>query len=101
MLSTNGGVDGGATMPDLETGHVYHAEVSILKQSYPGQVDGNIGTDPSAWVSFNFNGTLLDVHASDIHVDNKFVTFGIEFKGVEGEDPSRSCRRLPTITKVC
>jgi hypothetical protein len=90
VLSENGGVDGGATMPDLEAGHVYHAEVSILKQDYSGDqalVDaGWGGTDSDAWVSFNFNGTLLNVHASDIHVDNQFVTFGVEFKGVQGED---------------
>ena len=89
-MSTNGGVDGGATMPDLVAGQTYHAEVSILRQDYssdPAAVAvGWEGTDPDASVSFNFNGTVLNVHASQIDVGNEFVTFGIEFEGVAGED---------------
>jgi hypothetical protein len=86
-----GGVLGqGATMPDLEAGRTYHAEVSILKQDFsniPEMVaNGTAGTDPDAWVSFQFNDKVLDVHASDIHVSNEFVTFDLVFDGVAGED---------------
>ena len=86
-----GGVLGqGATMPDLVAGKQYHAEVSILKQDYsniPEMVaNGTAGTDPDAWVSFQFNDKVLDVHASDIHVSNEFVTFDLVFDGVAGED---------------
>jgi len=80
----------GATMPDLVEGKQYHAEVSILKQDYsniPEMVaNGTSGTDPDAWVSFQFNDKVLDVHASDIHVSNEFVTFDLVFDGVAGED---------------
>ena len=83
-------VDGG-TMPDLVAGQQYHAEVSILRQDFSGIPEmvaaGTDGTDPDAWVSFNFNGTTLDIHASDIRlVDNEFVTFDVMFAGVAGED---------------
>ena len=86
-----GGVLGqGATMPDLVAGKTYHAEVSILKQDYsdnPALVAaGTEGTDPDAWVSFQFNDTVLNVHASDIHVGNEFVTFDTTFQGIAGED---------------
>ena len=80
----------GATMPDLVAGQNYHATVSILKQDYSNDqalVDaGWGGTDPDAWVSFQFNGTQLNVHASDIHVVNEFVQFETMFQGVDGED---------------
>jgi hypothetical protein len=86
-----GGVLGqGATMPDLVDGRMYHAEVSILKQDYhndPAMVAaGTDGTDPDAWVQFNFNNETLTVRASDIDVGNEFVKFDLVFKGVEGED---------------
>ena len=85
-----GGVLGqGATMPDLVAGQQYHAEVSIQKQNYtgmPGADPAHLGTDPDAWVSFQFNNTVLNVHASDIHVDNEFVTFDAVFEGIAGED---------------
>ncbi len=85
-----GGVLGqGATMPDLVAGKEYHAEVMIAKQHFtdPALIaDGHEGTDPDAWVAFQFNNTTLNVHASDIHVDNEFVKFDVVFKGVEGED---------------
>jgi hypothetical protein len=86
-----GGVLGqGATMPDLVAGKEYHVEVSILKQDFSGipemVANGTAGTDPDAWVSFQFNGTELKVAASDIHVGNEFVTFDKVFQGVEGED---------------
>jgi hypothetical protein len=81
------GVDpASSTMPDLQAGHTYHAEVSVLKQSYPGQVDGFIGTDADASVSFQFNDQILTVKAEDIHVVNDFVTFNINFAGRDGED---------------
>ena len=77
-------------MPDLVAGKEYHAEVTILKQDYTNMPDmvaaGTDGTDPDAWVSFNFNGTVMDVHASQIDVSNEFVTFDFNFKGIEGED---------------
>jgi hypothetical protein len=86
-LIANGG---GASMPDLEAGKLYHAEVSILKQDYsdnPAYVaNGTAGTDPGAWVAFQFNDKVLEVHASDIHVGNEFVTFDAVFTGREGED---------------
>jgi hypothetical protein len=86
-----GGVLGqGATMPDLVEGKQYHAEVSILKQDFsdiPEMVaNGTAGTDPDAWVSFQFNDKVLNVHASDIDVSNEFVTFDLVFDGVAGED---------------
>ena len=77
-------------MPDLEAGTRYHAEVSILKQDFshiPEMVaNGTAGTDPDAWVSFQFNDKVLDVRASDINVSNEFVTFDLVFDGVAGED---------------
>ena len=45
-----------------------------------------MGTDPDAWVQFNFNSETLTVRASDIDVNNEFVTFDLMFDGVEGED---------------
>ena len=49
---------------------------------------GTDGTDPDAWVSFNFNGTdargACQRHPS--LSDNEFVTFDMVFEGVEGED---------------
>ena len=47
---------------------------------------GTDGTDPDAWVQFNFNNETLTVHASDIDVGNEFVKFDLVFEGVEGED---------------
>jgi len=88
-IPTRDGVSG-STMPDLEAGKTYHAEVSILKQDYssnPAMVAaGTEGTDPDAWVQFQFNDTVLNVHASDIHVGNEFVTFDTTFLGRAGED---------------
>jgi hypothetical protein len=78
------------TMPDLEAGKQYHAEVSILKQNFsdnPALVaEGHDGTDPNAWVAFQFNNKTLEVRASDIHVDNEFVHFDLVFDGIAGED---------------
>lgn len=86
-----GGPD--ATMPDLDAGKDYHVEVTILKQDYsdiPEMVaNGTAGTDPDAWVSFQFNGQALNVHATDVKFDghnNEFVKFDMVFQGIEGED---------------
>jgi len=79
----------GASMPDLVAGKDYYATVEILKQHFDDAqlvAEGHDGTDPDAWVSFQFNGQSLNVRASDIHVVNQFVKFGIAFQGVEGED---------------
>ena len=80
----------GATMPDLEAGKTYNADVMILKQSFAGNAEleaaGHEGTDPDAWVSFQFNGKALEVKASDITVDNEFVHFNMQFEGIAGED---------------
>ena len=54
-------------MPDLIAGEKYHATVSILRQDHSGNQElvdqGYGGTDPDAWVSFQFNNTTLNVHA--------------------------------------
>ncbi len=47
---------------------------------------GTEGTDPDAWVEFNFNDKMLKVNASDIDVANEFVKFDMVFEGIEGED---------------
>ena len=88
-----GGVLGqGATMPDLVAGKEYHAEVMILRQDYhndPAAVAaGHDGTDPDAWVEFNFNGQKLIVNADDPRLanGNQYVKFDITFTGIDGED---------------
>jgi hypothetical protein len=73
-----------ATMPDLVAGQTYHAEIMVLRQEYLGQPFP--GTDPNASVDFNFNGTILNVKASDIGTANEFVKFDIYFDGKAGED---------------
>ena len=72
---------------------MYRAQVSILKQDFSDFSDipemvanGTAGTDPDAWVAFQFNGTTLNVHASDIQDANEFVTFDAYFEGIAGED---------------
>jgi hypothetical protein len=89
-----GGVLGqGATMPDLVSGKTYHAEFMVLSQDYsdiPEMVaNGTEGTDPYAWVEFNFNGVTKQVHASDVEFvghHNEFMHFDMMFQGVAGED---------------
>ena len=72
----------GATMPDLEAGKLYHAEVSILKQDFsdnPEMVAAGptapIRTRGSRSVQRHDAGRARQRH----HVGNEFVTFDVVF----------------------